>query len=537
MKWRSVILWLAGIVLVNVLVHFAVVRYDMTDDKRYSLSPQTKQLLRGTQEPIIVVNYLDGELNAGFTRLKKAVEETVEEMAVYGDIRRLAPNDEDIKESGLQPTVIHERAQNGRTAQTAVYPYVEVRCGNHRTFAALLKNNRGLSGEENLNHSIEGIEYALAEAIHGLTNKDTARVAFIEGHGELPERYVMDLTTQLARFMWVDRGVLGNSVDDLLPYKALIIADPQKAFSEKDKFLLDQYLMRGGRILWVMNGVQFSQDVLSSEGFTPAIPLDLNLNDMLFRYGVRISPALIQDVQCLPVPVDVSSNAAEPNYQPLPWYYAPLLLTSQVSPITRNVMQVSSMFCSPVEVVGGEDGIRKEILLATSTASRMIPTPAKVDLGDLNPDMEEFRWQYIPVGILLEGTFASAFAHRMVPEGIDQQTPIQKTSVPTRHIVIASGSVIRNEIRQGQMLPMGYDRYSGMQFGNRDMMVNAVLYLCDDEGLMSLRQRELTLRLLNDKRAHERRQVIQAVSISVPILLLAMVVAIVMVIRKKRYTR
>ena len=167
----------------------------------------------------------------------------------------------------------------------------------------------------------------------------------------------------------------------------------------------------------------------------------------------------------------------------------------------------------------------------------MIPTPAKVDLGDLNPDMEEFRWQYIPVGILLEGTFASAFAHRMVPEGIDEQTPIQKTSVPTRQIVIASGSVIRNEIRQGQMLPMGYDRYSGMQFGNRDMMVNAVLYLCDDEGLMSLRQRELTLRLLNDKRAHERRQVIQAVSISVPILLLAMVVAIVMVIRKKRYTR
>ena len=526
----------AVVVALNVLVHFVPMRYDMTDDHRYSLSEPTKHMLKSLDASIEVTNYLDGELNAGFKRLRKALNETMDEMAVYADIRHIEPAEDEAAKAGLTPTVIHERAKDGRTVQTTIYPYIALHYKDKKTYVQLLRNNRGLSGEENLNSSMENMEYAIAEAIHTLSATDTLRVAFIEGHGELPERYVLDLTMQLSKYAQVDRGRLGTDPAELDAYKVIIIADPHESFSESDKYILDQYLMRGGRILWVINGVQFSSDALSSEGFTPAIPLDLNLQDLLFRYSVRVAPALIQDIQCLPVPVDVSAGGDEHNYQPMPWYYAPLLLTSQVSPITRNLMQVSSTFASPIEVVGGEDGIRKEVLIATSTASRLIPTPAKVDLGELNPDLETFKWQYIPVGILLEGVFPSAFAHRMQPEGITATRATAKESVNTKQIIIASGSIIRNEWQKGQMTPMGYDRYSGVHFGNRDLMVNAVLYLSDDEGLMSLRQRELTLRLLNERRAYDKRKQIQTITIIVPIIILALVVGFVIVIRKKRYT-
>jgi ABC-2 type transport system permease protein len=400
----------------------------------------------------------------------------------------------------------------------------------------LLRNNRGLSGEENLNHSIENLEFAFVEAIHTLSRDSIEKIAFLEGHGELGEREVFDLSQALSRYYQIDRGTLGNETDILNDYRVVIIADPQEPFSEKDKYILDQYLMQGGRILWVVNGVRFSDEYLSQSGMTPVIPLELQIDDMLFRYGVRVNATLVQDLQCLPVPVDVSSDPQQPNWQPMPWTYAPLLLTSHASPITRNLMQVSSTMASTIEFVGGEDGIYKEVLLATSSASRITGTPAQVDLGfdDANP--EEYRYAYVPVAASMEGVFPSLFAHLLPPEDIIMHSPMRKQSEPTKQIVVASGSIIRNEWQQGQPLPLGYDRYTNTQFGNRDFMVNAVLYLADDTGWMSLRQKELTLRLINDQRAREQRIAAQVVSIAAPLLLLALIAGGVILIRKRRYT-
>jgi ABC-2 type transport system permease protein len=256
---------------------------------------------------------------------------------------------------------------------------------------------------------------------------------------------------------------------------------------------------------------------------------------MLFKYGVRVNPALVQDIQCLPIPVNVSSDPQQPNLQPMPWTYAPLLLTSQGSPITRNMGQVMSTFVSPVDAVGGEDGIEKRILLATSTASRVTATPGEVDLDDMNPDMTTFMYQYVPVAVSLEGSFASAYAHRMAPEEVETDEAIRKTSVKTRQVVIGSGSILLNETQKGQVLPMGYDRYSGMQFSNRDFVTNAVLWLTDSEGLIGLREKSVVLRLLNDKRAHEKRAQIQAVSVILPISILALIGGLVWIIRKRKY--
>ena len=554
MKLRGLFIVLVCVVAAVVLSHVWVVRWDMTDDKHYSLSEASKALLRQTDAPIEVTVLLGGDLNAGFRRLQKATEETLEEMAVYGDVRvndemTALLNDKRMDSLALSPIIIHEREQNGKTAQTKVYPYALMRYKGKKAIVTLLKNTRGLSGEENLNASIEQLEFAFSEALHLLLQTATPRIAILEGHNEPDEAHTYDLMTALSKYFQVDRGSIVPSqpafrdepeeidVHLLDGYQAIIIVAPQTAFNDAERFVIDQYIMRGGTVLWAIDGVRFSEQVLQTEGFTPIIPLDLGLTEMLFRYGIRITPALVQDIQCLPIPVNVSPNPEQPNLQPMPWTFAPLLLTSQGSPITRNMGQVMSTFVSPVEAVGGDDGIEKRVLLATSTASRVTATPGKVDLNDMQPDMQEFKYQYVPVAVSLEGVFPSAYAHRMVPDGIATNEPIRKESTPTRQVVIASGSVLLNETQKGQILPMGYDRYSGMQFSNRDMIVNALLWLTDEEGLIGLREKNVVLRLLNDKRAHEERLRVQLISTICPIAILALIGGIVFIARKRKFER
>lgn len=537
--WKAIlVLGLCGALLA--LSHIRRVRWDLTDDRHYSLSEATKTLLKQTNAPIEVTLLLDGDLNAGFTRLKKATEELLEEMSVYSDLRTskdLAVSKDSL---GLRPIVIHEREQNGKTAQTTIYPYALISYKGRGAVVTLLKNTRGLSGEENLNNSIEQLEYAFAEALHRLQQTELPRIAIIEGHGEPDERYVWDLEQTLSQYFYVDRGAIvipeqGVDVHLLDGYKAIIIANPQTAFSDIERFIIDQYIMRGGTVLWVVNGVRFSNDVLQSDGFTPIIPLDLGITDMLFRYGIRINPALVQDLQCLTIPVNVSEDPQTPNLQPLPWTYAPLLLTSNSSPITRNTGQVMSTFVSPIDAVGGEDGIDKRVLLATSTATRVTATPGEVNLNDLQPDLEAFRYQYVPVAVSLEGTFNSAFAHRMMPDSIVSDEPIRKQSVATRQVVIGSGSIIMNEVERNQVLPMGYDRYNQIQFSNRDFIANVLLWLTDSEGLIQLREKTVALRLLNDKRAHDERARVQTISTISPIAILVLIGGVIWIIRKRKY--
>lgn len=540
--WKGIAIVLA-LVAVNLLVRQVVVRWDMTNDQRYSIAPTTIELLRQLDAPVHVTILLDGELNAGFQRLQRATVEIIEEMSEVRSERREAKGGrisyhvsaENVP-AGIAPTVIHERTHKGQTAQTTIYPYALITYKGKTAIVELLRNNRGLSGEENLNNSIENLEFAFVEALHTLSREKTEKIAFLEGHGELDEKDVYDLSQALSYYYQIDRGVLGNETGVLDEYKAVIIADPQIPFSESDKYILDQYVMQGGRILWVVNGVRFSNETLSQSGITPVIPLDLNISDMLFRYGVRVNPVLVQDLQCLPMPVDVSTDPQHPNWQPMPWTYAPLLLTSQASPITRNIMQVSATMASALEFVGGEDGLQKTSLLATSSNSKVTGTPAEVDLSLFNGNKEEFKYAFIPVAASIEGIFTSLFAHLLPPEDMLLHAPLRKQSSKTKQVVVAAGSTIRNEWQQGQALPLGYDRYTQTQFGNRDFMVNAVLYLTDDTGWMSLRQKQITLRLINDQRAREGRITAQIISIVVPLLLLAITGVVITLARRKKFS-
>lgn len=537
--------------LIGLLVVFFILRVDstfrvdLTDDRRYSLHPATIALLDSINEPICATLYLTGDLNTGFRRLQTATEDLIEECkAKHANWTfTTATADKQVQEQlmqrGYQPILVHERTQDGKMVQTTVYPYLQLTLGEKTTYINLLHNTQGLSGEENLNNSIENLEYAVAENIHQLLQKGTPRLVFLEGHGEMSEAEVYDVSAALSRYFQIDRGVLGSEAGVLDDYAAVIIADPQLPFEEKDKFILDQYIMHGGKILWLINGVRFDQRALSDDGFTPAIPLDVNLEDMLFHYGVKVRPALVQDLQCLNVPVKMEATGglqATGDWQAVPWFYAPLLLTSETSPITRHLGQVSSVFASPIEVTAAEDGLLKQVLLATSSDSRLIPTPAKVDLADFNANPEEFQYRYLPVAIALEGSFPSAFTHRQAPRELTRVGTFSEKSIPTKQVVISCGSIIRNDWANQQPLPAGYDRYSKRTFSNRDFIVNTILWLTDTQNLIELRQKTVALRLLNKQQVLLHKQVIQTLSVIIPLGILALVGTMIVVLRKRKYT-
>ena len=296
--------------------------------------------------------------------------------------------------------------------------------------------------------------------------------------------------------------------------------------------------MHGQLVEQLGGGAAQAQEQLSATGQSPAIELDVNLKDMLFRYGARVNPVLLQDVQCASVPVNVAPAGDEPHFEPMPWVYAPLLLTSYAHPASRNVAEVRAEFCSSVEPVGDREGVEAALLLATSNNTHVVGTPASVDLNAL-PDPSDaayFGTGYVPVAVALEGTFGSAFAHRLPPEGLHGTHPQRAESVPTRQIVIADGDLARNGREGGEILPLGLDRYTGQQFGNREFLVNAVLYLADRDGWMDLRSRTVRLALLNKKACREDRLMWQIINVGAPVGLLLAFGAAWLLARRKKYS-
>ena len=399
----------------------------------------------------------------------------------------------------------------------------------------LLENNPVLSGADNLNNSIESLEYTLMRAMSELQTDELPKVAFLEGHGELPEVYTLDLQRALSRYCDVYYGQLTDRADCLDEFSCVVIADPTQPFSERDKYIIDQYIMHSGNVLWTMSGVRFSEKVLSQQGFTPVMPLDLHLQDMLFKYGFRVNTCLVQDIQCLPLSVDMSPDPSQHDYHTMPFTYSPLLLTASDNAVTRNLTQVSAPFASTVDLVGDGEGQTRQLLLATSSNSRVTPAPAQVDLGDLTPDPQAFNRQHLPVAVSIDGRFESLFAHRLVPDSVTTNRPTA-ASGEARQIVVACGNSIRNELQGSQPLPLGYDRVSKLQFGNRDFFVNAILWLTDRHDLLSLRNKNITLRVLNKQHTQQRLTVNRILSILLPLSLLALAAIAVAFARKRKYT-
>ncbi|MBN2165883.1 MAG: gliding motility-associated ABC transporter substrate-binding protein GldG [Marinilabiliaceae bacterium] len=546
------------LIIVNTITSKLFIRFDLTAEKRYTISTNSKEFLKLVEDEIIVDLYLEGDLNAGFRNLASATRDMLDELDVYVNegltYERINPNSGTNKEKKViyselktlkcEPVPVYEAAEDGRNSQMLVFPYAVIHYNDKTTVVNLLDNITGYSGLENLNKSIEGLEYKLMMGIRKLVETEKPRIAFLEGHGELDEMEVMDASSALSEFYNVERGVIGNDPSILDPYKVLIVAKPSKRFSESDKFIIDQYIMNGGAVLWLLDAVNITLDSLQYSSQTYGLMSDFNLRDQLFKYGIRINPEIIEDVQAARIQINGAPAGQPPRLVAVPWLFNPLLLPNENASLTRNINMVKGEFVSTIDTVGDDLKISRIPLLSTSKYTKINKVPVFVTLALVNeqPVRREFNKSYLPVAYAQEGVFPSVFQNRMIPQGILMNDRHVKTeSEPTRMIVVADGDVVKNKVRyrnvNPQIVPLGFDEASGQNFGNKEFIVNAVSYLADDNGWMELRSRDYKMRLLDKEKLSRGVLYWKLINVLLPAVLIIVMGLILRYIRFVKYVK
>jgi len=552
-------LYISGLIIASaVVISFLKVRIDLTEDKRYTLSDSTIEILREIDNELYIQVFLDGEMPIPFKRLRSSVEDMLEEFRTasgkkldYDFINPSGGSSREEREAlyksliskGLNPVNIQAGDEEGGSSQRIIFPGMIVNYNGAEVPVNFLKNNPLISAEENLLHSIEGLEYEMIQTVAVITSDTIRKVAFLEGHGEYSEVEVADITLNLAKYFTIDRGVIGGMPGILDQYSALIIAGPSREFDEKDKFVIDQYIMNGGKVIWLLEEVNVNNDSLVY-GETAALYRPLNIEDQLFRYGARINPVIIKDLDCMIIQLAVMTEGTRQQFVPVPWVYFPLLSPSPDHPITRNINKVKGEYVNFIDTVGLDAAIKKTVLLTTSRYTRSVSPPYIISLREAEetPDERDYNRSNLPVAVLLEGTFRSAFRNRL-PDQLYGRTssPVRTESKETKMIVIADGDITRNEVRRTGNIeapyPLGQDKYTGEMFGNRDFIVNCLNYMIDDNGIMELRSRELKSRLIDKPRIKREKLKWQAVNVVFPVLFVILSGIAYSYFRKRKYTR
>ncbi len=551
--------YIATVVLVVLAVNIAGARYftrlDLTVEKRYTLTDATKRMLSELDDIVYFRVYLDGDLPAEFRMLRNDTREMLDEFSAYSEnirfefINPLRDVDDDpeqargvynmLTEKGIEPAQVQMRSGDG-TSQRVIFPGALVTFDDREVPLHLMEDHIGLSIQEVLHNSSMALEYKLAMAIKQVTASRKESIAFLEGHGELGLEYVESATGALSDFYKVDRIAPGNDFSAISDYKTLISAKPLRAFSEEEKFILDQYLMHGGSMIWLVDPVFADMDSLSRQAGTIGLAWDINMDDFFFNYGLRLNPVLIKDLNAARHPFITGYAGGRPQINLLPWNFFPLITPESEHEIVRNLNVIRTEFVSSIDTVEAE-GVEKHVLLQSSAYSRVMPVPVRISLEILQNPTDESLYTGPPqtVAALVEGRFRSLFANRLMPEVVvpDDFTRLDE-SVGASMIVVADGDIIKNQFSsEGRPLPLGYDRYSGQLFGNKDFILNAVNYLTDDSGIIQARAREVRLRMLDGSRVRDNRFRIQVANISLPLIVVFAFGTLRLMLRKRRYTK
>ena len=559
------------VVLVNVIGSFVFTRFDLTSEKRYTLSPTTKEILNGLNDYVYFKVYLEGEFPAGFKKLRRETKEMLDEFRAYTkyiDYEFINPaesNDPaEIKEirtqlyrAGLNPTNVSVRNNDGSSQELVIWPGALVSYRNDTEIAIdLLENQLGKSSEDALNASMQNLEFRLIDAVKKVTRMMKPNIAFIEGHGELGEQEVYDIAQSLAQNYNVGRVQIDGKIDALIhrtqneekdvkafpSYDAIIIAKPTEPFDEKDKFLIDQYIMHGGKVLWLVEPVYATMDSLQSQESTIGLEQDLNLDDMLFKYGVRLNRDLLLDLTCAALPVRTGQMAGQAQLEFFRWFYFPLLQAASDHPMVRHMNAIKADFVSSMDATTSANGIEQIPLLKTSDYTKVSGAPVFITLAMLRqaPDRRMFSSKGKNVAYLLKGSFPSLYANRIPQEIVDDQaTDFMEESKPTAMIVVTDGDIIRNQIdiKRKTPLPLGYDQYTQNTYANKEFIENAISYLVDGEGLIDIRSRELKVRLLDVTKVNQERGKWQVINTLVPIAFIIALGFVMAFIRKKKYSK
>ena len=564
--WIEMGATVAIVVFVNVIGHWLYLRADLTSEKRYTLSKSTKEMLKQIDEPVLFRVYLEGDFPADFKRLQTETKEMLNQFRAYNsniDYEFFDPNSftdhqeqqvfyQKLAQRGIQPTQI--QVGDGSTLTTQILiPAADVYYRGRETTVQLLQSQKYVSDADLLNNSIQNLEYSLSSAIRALASGRKRTIGFLQGHGELQGGVLYDIQRSLQEFYALDYVTIDGQIQALTAHKQndssysffnlydlLIIAKPTQPFSEKDQFILDQYIMYGGKVLWLIDALDADIDSLASRGQAIAMRYPLGIDEMLFTYGVRVNPDVVMDVRCRPIPIQVGMVGEKPQFQFRPWYYFPEIVPLGDHPIVRNLDLIKTDFVSSIDLI--DNDIRKTVLLTTSEYSRVKNAPAMIDLADAQaePDRRLYNRQNVPIAVLLEGEFRSAWRNRLSPYFASMpEMGVKDQSVETKMIVISDGDIIRNRYiaSEGAVLPVGYDYYTQTQYANKDLLLGAVNYLVGDDGLMASRSRVIKLRKLDVMKCREQRTAYQVVNVVLPVLLLAVAGGIIVLVRSRKYKK
>jgi ABC-2 type transport system permease protein len=532
-------LWLINalllIILINLLSAFAFFRIDLTEEKRFSIKPQTKKILGEVDEEVYVEVFLEGDLNPAFKRFRKNIEEVLEEFRIYSDNKiRYTFTDPgiaqgqkgrsefmaDLSARGIQPTNVIDKKE-GKRVEKIIFPGAVVSYGGYETGVMLLKGNKASSSEEVINQSVEGVEFEFANALVKLMRSGRRQIGFTYGHGELDSISLAAFHQELLEYYDLLPTRLDGS-ENLQQNDLIVVAKPTKTFSALEKYSLDQYIMNGGKVLFMIDKLHASMDSASYET-SLAIPYETNLDDQLFRYGVRINPDLIQDERAAMYPVVTGQSGGKPQMQMIDWPFFPLINQYPDHAVTRNLDAVIMKFVSSIDTVKAP-GVKKTALLYTSQRSRVLGAPVNISVNELRKNIAsaDFSSSNIPVAYLLEGRFTSLYKNRFLPEGA-KQTKAKEESESTKIMVISDGDIARNEVnvRTRQPQPLGFDPFTNYTFANRDFLINAVNFMVDENGLIQARTKEVRIRPLDKTLIAQEKTKWQIINLVVPIFILA----------------
>ncbi|GAB3548037.1 gliding motility-associated ABC transporter substrate-binding protein GldG [Spirosoma fluminis] len=547
------ILILAAILAVNLLSAFVFFRLDLTEEKRYTLSEATQTLLRDLPDDVHVEVYLTGDLPPGFKRLETAVRETLDEFQAnagqtvtyrFTDPDAITKADEKAKlidklqQRGLLPTNLFAN-EGGKRIEKLIFPGAVVSYKGKEAAVQLLKGNKTASPQEQLNQSYEGIEFQLASAIRKLTQTEgnRRRIGLLYGHTQVPPSRFADLLASVQEnydLFFIDMSKPGP-IEGL---DAVVVPKPDKAFSEDEIFKIDQFVVKGGRALFFVDGQRV--DSVSNEG-TYAQPLDLGLDDLFFRWGIRLNRDVIKDFYCAPIPLNVGNLGDKPNIQLVPWRFYPLINNFGTSgnPIVRNLDALLSRFVSTLDTVRAP-GIQKTPLLLTSPYTKVLKAPALISYNEARqqPDPKTYTDGVKIVGCLLEGRFQSLFVNRILP-GDPRANGFRAEGESSRVLVCSDGDLIINDVdyKRNTPYPLGFDRFTRTTFANKDFALNSIDYLVDPNGVIAARARTVTLRPLDKIKVNENRTVWQLLNLLGPLVLVGLTGIIWQVARRQKYAK
>ncbi|CAA9203240.1 hypothetical protein FLA105534_04516 [Flavobacterium bizetiae] len=543
------------LIVLNVLGSLFFHRFDLTKDKRYTLSETSLQIITQVKNPLSIKIYMQGDLPADFKRLQQETRQLLEEFQAYNrnivfEFVNPLENGEDnmdviksLYQKGLTPINITVD-DKGKQSQAMVFPWAIAVYNNKEVNIPLLKNIMGASTTQKVIGSIQHLEYSIADAINKISKDRQRKVAIIKGNGELNEVHIAKMLMQIRESYYIGPFTLDSvaknptgTLDALKKYDLAIISKPTQTFSDEEKQVLDQFIMNGGKTLWLIDQVAADMDSLYNQsGATLAYPRDLNLNDMFFKYGFRINPDLVKDERGSKLKLATGEQGSATQYQEFIWKFAPVVVPTSNNPIVKNLGEIKFDFASPIDTL--KNGIKKTVLLQSSQYSKVVGTPTEINLNSVTEKtspQDYINKGNIPLSVLLEGSFHSAFENRVLP--FKESSFIAKGK-PNKMIVIADGDLARNQLDKNMMpVELGYDQRTGNLYDNKDFMMNCINYLLDDTGLINIRSKDVSLPLLDREKVYNNYSLTQFITIGLPILILLVFGLAFTYIRKRKYSK